>query len=152
MLFFYRKFLFFILILALLVIIIGAYTRIADAGLSCPDWPTCYGNLIISDNISSEYTRPLDESKAWIEMIHRYLATILGLSIIVITILSFKLKDTYKNIIWFSLALLILVIFQGLLGMLTVTNLLHPAIVSAHFFGASYYLLYYFMGDTKSKR
>ena len=69
-------------ILALIVVILGAYTRLADAGLGCPDWPGCYGQLLVPDVISAEYDRPLDIAKAWKEMVHRYAASILGLSIV----------------------------------------------------------------------
>jgi len=72
------------LILALIVVVLGAYTRLADAGLGCPDWPGCYGQLLVPDVVSDEYEKPLDTAKAWKEMVHRYAASTLGLSIIVI--------------------------------------------------------------------
>ena len=76
------------IILALIVVILGAYARLADAGLGCPDWPGCYGQLLVPDVVSSEYERPLDIAKAWKEMVHRYAASTLGLAIIVIFIFA----------------------------------------------------------------
>ncbi|MDA8942115.1 COX15/CtaA family protein, partial [bacterium] len=110
------------LILALIVVILGAYTRLADAGLGCPDWPGCYGELLVPDVISSEYERPLDIAKAWKEMVHRYAASILGLSILVIFLLAVFRKTEREQSIKLPTALLLLVGFQGALGMWTVTE------------------------------
>ena len=110
------------LILALIVVILGAYTRLADAGLGCPDWPGCYGELLVPDVISSDYERPLDVGKAWKEMIHRYAASTLGLSILVIFLLALFRKNEIKQSIKLPTALLLLVGFQGALGMWTVLN------------------------------
>ena len=86
-------------ILALIVVILGAYTRLADAGLGCPDWPGCYGQLLVPEVISAEYDRPLDIAKAWKEMIHRYAASILGLSIVVIFLLAiFRRPETLRSV------------------------------------------------------
>ena len=86
-------------ILALIVVILGAYTRLADAGLGCPDWPGCYGQLLVPEVISAEYDRPLDIAKAWTEMIHRYAASILGLSIVVIFLLAiFRRPETLRSV------------------------------------------------------
>ena len=86
-------------ILALIVVILGAYTRLADAGLGCPDWPGCYGQLLVPDVISAEYDRPLDIAKAWKEMVHRYAASILGLSIVIIFLLAiFRRPDTLRSV------------------------------------------------------
>ncbi|WP_416695550.1 COX15/CtaA family protein [Candidatus Pseudothioglobus sp. Uisw_050_01] len=123
------------LILALIVVILGAYTRLADAGLGCPDWPGCYGELLVPDVISSEYERPLDVAKAWKEMVHRYAASILGLSILVIFLLAVFRKTKREQSIKLPTALLLLVGFQGALGMWTVTEQVHPGIVTMHLFG-----------------
>jgi len=123
------------LILALVVVILGAYTRLADAGLGCPDWPGCYGELLVPDVISSEYERPLDIAKAWKEMVHRYAASILGLSILVIFLLAVFRKTEREQSIKLPTALLLLVGFQGALGMWTVTEQVHPGIVTMHLFG-----------------
>ncbi|WP_416652125.1 COX15/CtaA family protein [Candidatus Pseudothioglobus sp. Uisw_086] len=123
------------LILALIVVILGAYTRLADAGLGCPDWPGCYGELLVPDVISSEYERPLDVAKAWKEMVHRYAASILGISILVIFLLAVFRKTEREQSIKLPTALLLLVGFQGALGMWTVTEQVHPGIVTMHLFG-----------------
>ena len=122
--------------LALLVIVLGAYTRLSDAGLGCPDWPGCYGNIGVPDEIKTEqYQRPLDTSKAWKEMIHRYAAGILGLLILLIFILSIKYRKQTRQGFILPFILLITVIFQALLGMWTVTHLLTPIIVTGHLLG-----------------
>lgn len=125
------------LILAFLVVAKGAYTRLSDAGLGCPDWPGCYGHIGVPEQLSSDkqehYQRPLEQGKAWKEMIHRYIAGALGLLILFIFILSFK-KENKQSLI-LSGVLLATVIFQAALGMWTVTMLLSPIIVSAHLIG-----------------
>lgn len=84
----YKKLLQISIILALIVVILGAYTRLGDAGLGCPDWPGCYGQLIVPDAEDGTkidgYDRPLEVAKGWKEMVHRYAASSLGLLIIVI--------------------------------------------------------------------
>lgn len=110
-----QNFTLFVAGLAFFVVILGAYTRLKDAGLGCPDWPGCYGKLIA----------PPDE-KAWIEMIHRYVASSLGLLIVMLAIWRFNLV---------SMLLVALVIFQGLLGMWTVTLGLYPVVVMGHLLG-----------------
>ena len=122
-------------ILALIVVILGAYARLADAGLGCPDWPGCYGQLLVPDVVSSEYERPLDIAKAWKEMVHRYAASTLGLAIIVIFIFAALGKTERAQSIRVPAALLLLVGFQGALGMWTVTELVHPGIVTMHLLG-----------------
>ncbi len=129
-------------LLTLMVIVLGAYVRLSDAGLGCPDWPGCYGKLIVPEGSSSQIEeinlvypdRPFEKDKAWKEMLHRYLASILGFLILILTFLSWS-KKQFLNIRLFSGILLALVIFQGILGMLTVTLLLKPIIVMLHLLG-----------------
>ena len=129
-------------LLTLMVIVLGAYVRLSDAGLGCPDWPGCYGKLIVPEGSSSQieeinlvyHERPFEKDKAWKEMFHRYLASILGFLILILTFLSWS-KKQFSNIRLFSGILLALVIFQGILGMLTVTLLLKPIIVMLHLLG-----------------
>ena len=139
---FYKKLTLYALLLALIVVSFGAYVRLTDAGLGCPDWPGCYGTLSVPQSIEaieqaqSFYPDSLIETdKAWIEMIHRYIAGILGVMILLITILSYKFKNQINYSIKWPVFLLLLVIFQAALGMWTVTMLLKPAIVSTHLIG-----------------
>lgn len=132
----YKKTIFCSIILAFIVIILGAYTRLSDAGLGCPDWPGCYGKLIVPDVADGSqiagYDRPVEVKKGWIEMIHRYMAAILGLLIISIVLMTFSNHSEKSRPKTLSAILLLLVIFQGILGMFTVTKLVHPLIVSMH--------------------
>jgi cytochrome c oxidase assembly protein subunit 15 len=122
--------------LALLVIVLGAYTRLSDAGLGCPDWPGCYGSMGVPDEIkTAQYQRPLESEKAWKEMIHRYAAGTLGILILLIFMLSIKYHQKIKQGVVLPFILLISVIFQALLGMWTVTHLLTPIIVTGHLLG-----------------
>lgn len=130
-----------ICILALLVIGLGAYVRLSDAGLGCPDWPGCYGHVTVPEEhqigsgklpyTPSDSDRPLESHKAWKEMSHRYLAGSLGLLILIQFFLSLYCK---KNRL-LSFILLTLVFFQAALGMWTVTLKLHPGIVMLHLLG-----------------
>ena len=129
-------------LLTLMVIVLGAYVRLSDAGLGCPDWPGCYGKLIVPEGGSSQIEeinlvypeRPFEKDKAWKEMLHRYLASVLGFLVLTLTFLSW-FKKQFSNIRFFSGILLALVIFQGILGMWTVTLLLKPIIVMLHLLG-----------------
>jgi len=136
----FRKLTIFGILLALLVIVLGAYVRLSDAGLGCPDWPGCYGSLIVDDtphgiNLAAEHypERPLEASKAWKEMIHRYFASGLGLVILVLAYLAWWGSETKQRGI--TLLLVVLVVFQGALGMWTVTLLVKPIIVIGHLLG-----------------
>ena len=133
---FMKQLIFFGVILALIVIVLGAYTRLSDAGLGCPDWPGCYGHLTVPNQIDSHvYDRALESGKAWKEMIHRYMAGTLGVIILFVFILSIIKRATLKRSLLLPSLLIIVVIFQALLGMWTVTLKLSPVVVSAHLLG-----------------
>jgi cytochrome c oxidase assembly protein subunit 15 len=128
--------------LALGVVVLGAYVRLTDAGLGCPDWPGCYGTLTVPQseaaiaNAQSAYpSNMIVVGKAWREMIHRYFAGTLGLIVLAIFVLGWKAKREIKCSPWTPSFLLILIAFQAMLGMWTVTMLLKPAIVSSHLLG-----------------
>ena len=120
------------------VVVLGAYVRLTDAGLGCPDWPGCYGHVSpvgAEDSPASQAQypgRPLQAGKAWHEMIHRYAAGTLGCVIIVIAALAIAARKPKVLGSGFGLLLFFTVIVQALLGMLTVTWLLKPLIVTAH--------------------
>ncbi len=129
------------LLLCAVVVVFGAYVRLSDAGLGCPDWPGCYGQLVVPGEGASAYgeaiahpERPLEAGKAWREMIHRYLASTLGLLIVSLALVSVwhRQAGVPRVLPW---VLVGLVIFQGVLGMWTVTWLLKPAVVTAHLLG-----------------
>ncbi len=136
-----RRLVFAALSLACVVIVLGAYVRLSDAGLGCPDWPGCYGQLSphhAADAISAAHAEapqgPVSMPKAWKEMVHRYLAASLGLLILAIAVLTWRRRREGAPL-GLALALVGVVIFQGLLGKWTVTLLLKPAIVSGHLIG-----------------
>ena len=126
--------------LALLVVVLGAYTRLADAGLGCPDWPGCYGNLGAPQTPAELQAAealypdaPVDVGKAWIEMVHRYFATALGALILGLAVLAVRAKGTAPRALPF--ALLASVLVQGAFGAWTVTLKLWPQVVTAHLLG-----------------
>lgn len=126
-------------LLCLGVVILGAFVRLSDAGLGCPDWPGCYGHVGVpqaAEEIARANAafpeRPVEVEKAWIEMIHRYFASGIGLGILVLLIMGWKAAPVSRG---FLLGLFGLVCFQGILGMWTVTLQLKPAIVTAHLMG-----------------
>lgn len=131
------------LIFAFVVIVLGAFTRLTDAGLGCPDWPGCYGFLSVPKSAegiafaaSAFPDAPLESHKAWNEMIHRYAAGILGLLILAIAIIAIRKRNHIpQRPLKLPLFLLALVIFQAALGMWTVTMDLQPLIVMAHLLG-----------------
>jgi cytochrome c oxidase assembly protein subunit 15 len=132
----------FSLLFALSVVMLGAYTRLKDAGLGCPDWPGCYGHLVVPRGEAAEIAQQrfpeieLVGYKAWAEMVHRYFAAILGLLITVIFGLALaqwrRSKGTFP---WLEGLLFVIVVAQGTLGALTVTMGLFPTIVMAHLAG-----------------
>ena len=120
------------------VVVLGAYVRLTDAGLGCPDWPGCYGHVSPVGAAQSPASqaqfpgRPLQSGKAWHEMIHRYAAGTLGCVIIVIAALAIAASKPKVVGTGYGLLLFATVIVQALLGMLTVTWLLKPLIVTLH--------------------
>lgn len=135
----FRKLNFTAMVLALIVIVLGAYVRLSNAGLGCPDWPGCYGQFSAPDNME-EITRAellfphkaVESEKAWKEMLHRYLASTLGLLIVGMALVAWKNNKLIDQQVLLPTLLVGLVIFQGMLGMWTVTHLLKPTIVTLH--------------------
>ncbi len=138
--------------MAFVVIALGAWTRLVDAGLGCPDWPGCYGFVVFPINeaeiaiAESRYpTFPYDINKAIPEVVHRYFAAALGLLAIFLVYLSFR-KTNDKSIQGWSCFLLIFICLQGTFGYLTVSLKLLPIIVTIHLFGGfTTLLLLYFI-------
>lgn len=129
--------------LTLVVIVLGAWVRLTDAGLGCPDWPGCYGELTwpkTEDQVLAANTqwaeRPVETGKAIREMVHRYAAGILGILVLVLTVTGWRRRrsDPTQPVI-LPIVTLLWITFQAALGMWTVTLLLKPAIVLAHLAG-----------------
>lgn len=132
---------------AFVVIGLGAFTRLVDAGLGCPDWPTCYGH-VLWPNTEHEINKanqafpdmPVIDGKAWPEMVHRYFAASLGFIAILLVINAIKNRKSHQQIksdqpFKLPIFLLAFVILQGLFGMWTVTLKLWPQVVTAHLLG-----------------
>ena len=129
-------------VLAFCLVVFGSYVRISDAGLGCPDWPGCFGILTVPESriaidkaMANFPGQVIETEKAWIEMIHRYVAGILGLLILVIGFYAFKYRKILEINMLLPYSLLGVVLFQATLGMLTVTLLLKPIIVTSHLIG-----------------
>ncbi|MEH6580146.1 MAG: COX15/CtaA family protein [Amphritea sp.] len=128
--------------MVLVVISMGAWTRLNDAGLGCPDWPGCYGQIVVpqtSEQIALaelEYVgESVDVRKGMIEMVHRYFASSLGLVIVFLALFALKNRHRKGYPVALSIGLLMLVIVQGLFGMWTVTLKLLPIVVTLHLLG-----------------
>lgn len=126
------------ILLAFIVVMLGAYTRLTDAGLGCPDWPGCYGHMVLPNHGQALMSAqalypdiPVESTKAWTEMIHRYMAGSLGLCIIGIA--AWCIYRRYARL-W-AWGLLGLLFFQAALGMWTVTLKLLPIVVMGHLLG-----------------
>ncbi|HET8694814.1 MAG TPA: COX15/CtaA family protein [Aquabacterium sp.] len=132
------------LFLTLDLVVFGAFTRLTDSGLGCPDWPGCYGHTSpvgahasISAAELLRPTGPVSHSKAWIEMVHRYLATTVGALITTLMVLAWWMRRQAGGLSpWWATATFIWVCAQGAFGALTVTMKLQPLIVSIHLLGA----------------
>ena len=140
----YRKLAWVALFLTFDLVVFGGFTRLTDSGLGCPDWPGCYGhanplqaNLEIQTAQAAMPTGPVTQSKAWIEMIHRYLASAVGVLILAMTAIACWRRFGRKNKArefhpaW-PLGLFGLIVVQGAFGALTVTMKLQPVIVTTH--------------------
>lgn len=144
----FRKLIAVLLFLTFDLIIFGAFTRLSDSGLGCPDWPGCYGHaspLQAASEISKAQQAmpdgPVTFTKAWIEMIHRYLAAAIGVLIIAIVVAAWRLRRQQRANLaapdarydpWMPAALLFFVCLQGAFGAWTVTMKLQPIIVTIH--------------------
>lgn len=140
----YRKLLWITLFLTFDLIMFGSFTRLTDSGLGCPDWPGCYGqanpmqaHADIREAEAMMPTGPVTVVKAWIEMIHRYLAMAVGVLIIAIMVVAWRnwLKSGRKAMDYapgLPTALFFLVLLQGAFGAWTVTMKLQPIIVTIH--------------------
>ena len=124
------------------LVIFGAFTRLTDSGLGCPDWPGCYGHaspvgaqLHIEAAQTAMPSGPVTFPKAWIEMIHRYLATGVGVMILTLAVTSWLERKRVHISPWWPTFTLVWVCLQGAFGALTVTMKLFPAIVTLHLLG-----------------
>jgi cytochrome c oxidase assembly protein subunit 15 len=130
------------------LVLFGAFTRLTDSGLGCPDWPGCYGKASpvgaiaeITAAQSAMPTGPVTHGKAWVEMIHRYLATGVGVLILTLTVVSWVEHRRTRGgpgagpSPWWPTLILVWVCLQGAFGALTVTMKLFPAIVTLHLLG-----------------
>ena len=127
------------LFLALIVVALGAFTRLTEAGLGCPDWPGCYGFLTVPQSaehiakaVQAFPDAPVEVQKAWNEMIHRYVAGTLGLLVALIAFLAWRKPSRDKTL---PSILLAVICFQAALGMWTVTMNLMPIVVMGHLLG-----------------
>ena len=149
------------LALACVVVVLGAFTRLVDAGLGCPDWPGCYGFLLVPEQAQDVAAAermyaddaPFEADKAWAEMVHRYFAGTLGL--VVFAILVMALRGGAQAPKKLPVALAVLVVCQAAFGMWTVTLKLWPQVVTAHLLGgfatlALLWLLWLRLGSSTS--
>lgn len=156
----YSRLALFACLLTLVVVMLGAYVRLSDAGLGCPDWPGCYGHIGVPsaeqhiDAANEKYPhRPVEAHKAWKEMVHRYFAGTLGLIILALAIWASLLRRrgvaAPAGLAW---ATVTVVVFQAVLGMWTVTWQLKPLAVSAHLLGGMTTLALLFLLVLRSRK
>ncbi|WP_168013079.1 COX15/CtaA family protein [Halomonas salinarum] len=120
------------------VILMGAFTRLMDAGLGCPDWPGCYGQWVVpAPSVAETHASavPLEPLKAWLEMIHRYLATMLGGMVVMMLVLGWSRRNRPGYPWRLTLGLLAVIGLQGAFGAFTVTLRLWPQVVTLHLLG-----------------
>lgn len=138
----YRRLVFLTWFFTLDLIMFGAFVRLTDSGLGCPDWPGCYGKLTpfgasgqIADALVQQPYGPVSMSKAWIEMIHRYWGSVLGMLIIAIVFMAWRYRKQIGRPAGLATFCLVAVCLQGAFGAWTVTHQLMPVIVTAHLLG-----------------
>ena len=138
----YRRLVFLTWFLTLDLIMFGAFVRLTDSGLGCPDWPGCYGKLSpfgasshISQALAEMPYGPVSFSKAWIEMIHRYVGSLLGMMIIGIVYMAWRYRGVLGHTPRLAIVTLVAVCVQGAFGAWTVTHKLMPIIVTTHLLG-----------------
>ncbi len=126
-------------LVAALVLLLGVFTRLTDAGLGCPDWPGCYGHILWPSDgpeiVQAELLYPnsiVEPAKAWLEMSHRYLAAILGVLTIALAIISWRRREMEEYPFRLPTLILFLVVWQSLFGMWSVTLKLLPQVVTFH--------------------
>ncbi|MEM8594187.1 MAG: COX15/CtaA family protein [Pseudomonadota bacterium] len=132
----------FSVLFAFLVIALGAFTRLVDAGLGCPDWPGCYGHVLWPESAEEVAQAnqaypgtPVEHDKTWPEMVHRHLATTLGVLSLLIVLLAVRYRVNSGIKMTLPLLILGMIILQGMFGMWTVTLKLWPQVVTAHLLG-----------------
>lgn len=138
----YRKLVFITWFLTLDLIMFGAFVRLSDSGLGCPDWPGCYGSVTPMGAMGDIHAAtqdmpygPVTLSKAWIEMIHRYVGSLLGLLIIAFTYMAWRYRKQLGRSPALAVGTLVAVCVQGAFGAWTVTHRLMPVVVTAHLMG-----------------
>ncbi len=129
-------------LMALLVVLLGAYTRLTHSGLGCPDWPGCYGFISVPSTdaqlVHAELhfpQAPVEAAKGWSEMVHRYFAGTLGCLILLLAVRAWKQRKRHDQPLKLPLFILLVVIIQAAFGMWTVTLKLWPQVVTAHLLG-----------------
>lgn len=146
-------------VITLLVIVLGAYVRLSHAGLGCPDWPGCYGQLTwpvesieVRRANAAFPERPVESDKAWKEMVHRYLAGSLVLLVVFINFLAWRPQYHKRGVRFLAATILVMILFQAALGMWTVTLKLFPLVVMGHLLGglATFSLLLWLALKTRS--
>ena len=137
-----RKLAGFGVLFALLVVSVGAYTRLADAGLGCPDWPGCYGFLTVPDqmdelNLATQRypDAPVEFVKAWWEMGHRYIAGALLLLVFGILVMAYRGREREDTPVKLASVLMFVILCQAAFGAWTVTLKLWPQVVTGHLLG-----------------
>jgi cytochrome c oxidase assembly protein subunit 15 len=135
----YRRLVFFTWFLTLDLIMFGAFVRLTDSGLGCPDWPGCYGHLTplgaddhIRQALQAMPYGPVSAFQAWVEMIHRYAGATLGLLIMAILACAWRWRRTLQHGPALATTLFLMVCLQGAFGAWTVTHRLMPLVVSTH--------------------